>query len=176
MNPTPSLVLLVLACAACSRGPAALPERGMSPGKPQAPVEAYVLDEPKLQVGVPAQLRLDVRIGIPTASVEITIEGDAGLTVVDFAPKLLPATTPEAGHQVFVDVVPTSGGTRRLTARLVLHVGGERQTRLVTLPLVVSGPETVLPAAEKPSEPPVRDASGELVRPLPAETTVRDGE
>jgi hypothetical protein len=34
--------------------------------------------------------------------------------------KLLPATTPEAGHQVFVDVVPTSGGTWRLTVRLLI--------------------------------------------------------
>lgn len=51
-----------------------------------------------------------------------------------------------AGCQVFVDVVPTSGGTGRLTARLVLHVDGERQTRLVTLPLAVTGPETALQA------------------------------
>lgn len=175
MNRTHAILFFALACTACSRGPAALPERGMSPGKPQAPVEAYVLEAPSLHVGVPAQLLVDVRTGIPTAGVEVTIEGDAGLIVVDYAPKLLPATTPVGGHQVFVDVVPTSGGTWRLTARLVILVGGERLTRLVTLPLVIAGPVTALPTAEKPSEPPVRDASGELVRPLPAETTVRDG-
>ena len=68
-------MLLVLACAACGQDPA-----------PQTTVEA-----PDLQVRVPAQLLLDVRTGIPTAGVEITIEGDAGLTVVDYAPKVLAA-------------------------------------------------------------------------------------
>ena len=175
MNPTRSLLVLALACAACSQDPMALPERGMSPGKPQAPVEARVVEAPELQVGVPAQLLLDVRTGIPTDGVEVTVEGDAGLTVVDYAPKLLPASDPASGHQVLVDVIPVSGGTRQLTARLVLHVGGERPTRPMTLPLAVTGPETVLPVADKPVVPTVRDAAGELVRPLPAETTVHDG-
>jgi hypothetical protein len=143
-------------------------------GKPQAPVEASVVSAPALQVGVPATLILDVRASVAADGVEITIEGDAGLTIVDYAPKLLPATEAAAGHQVRVELVPASGGTGRLTARLVLLMGAERQTRLVTLPFAVSGPVTILPAAEKPSEPPVRDAAGELVRPMPAETTVRD--
>lgn len=136
MKPTRSLVLLALACAACARDPVSLP----------APVEVHVLEAPVLQVGMPARLLLDLRTGIPTAGVEIAIEGDAGLTVVDYAPKLLPATEPTAGSQVFVDVVPTSGGTSQLIARLVLHVDGERQTRLVTRSLTVTGPETALQA------------------------------
>lgn len=174
MNRTHALLFFALVFTGCSRGPEVLPARGMSPGKPQAPVEAYVLESPSLHVGVPAQLLLDVRTGIATAGVEVTIEGDAGLSVVDYAPKLLPATRTEAGHHVLVDVVPTSGGSWRLTARLIILVGGERLTRLISLPLAVAGPVTVQPAAEKPSEPPVRDASGELVRPMPAETNVRD--
>lgn len=141
MNATRSLALLALACAACGQDPA-------------APVDVRVVEAPALQVGVPAQLLLDVRTGIPTAGVEVTLEGDAGLTVVDYAPKILPATDPAAGgNQVFVDVVPTSAGTLSLTARLVLHAGGDRLTRLVTLPLVVSAQETALPAAGKPAEP-----------------------
>ena len=137
-----NLVFMALACAACGQDPA-----------PQAPVEVRVMQAPALHVGAPAQLLLDVRTGIPTAGVEITIEGDAGLTVVDYAPRVLPATDPKAGgHQVFVDVLPTSAGTVLLTARLVLHIGGERTTRLVTLPLLVSGPETVLPAPNEPIE------------------------
>ena len=55
--------------------------------------------------------------GLPTVGVEITMAGDAGLTV------------------------------------LVRHVGGDRVTRQVTLPLVVSAQETALPAAGKPAEP-----------------------
>lgn len=150
------------------------PESSPSPGKPHAPVGASLADLPPLQVGVPARVLLEVHSGIATAGIEIMIEGDAQLTVMDYSPKLLPATKAGEGHQVAVDLVPASGGTRRLTARLTLLVGGERQTRLVTLPLAVSGTVTALPAAEKPMEPPVRDASGELVRPMPAETTVRD--
>jgi hypothetical protein len=145
MNAIRSLALLALACPACGQDAA-------------APVDVRVFEAPALQVGVPAQLLLDVRTGIPTAGVEVTIEGDAGLTVVDYAPKILPAADPAAGgHQVFVDVVPTSAGTPLLTARLVLHVGGDRLTRLVTLPLVVSGPATAQPAANGPAEPAVRD-------------------
>ena len=147
MNPTRSLALIALACAACSQDPA-----------PQAPVAVYVMEAPALQVGVPAQLQLDVRTGIPTAGVELTIEGDAGLTVLDYAPKILPATNPAAGGAlVFVDVVPTSACTPLLTASLVLHIGGERLTRLVTLPLAVSGPVAAIPAADRLVEPEVRD-------------------
>ncbi|MBF8292061.1 MAG: hypothetical protein HW392_888 [Steroidobacteraceae bacterium] len=107
---------------------------------------------------MPAQLQLDVRTGIPTAGVELTIEGDAGLTVVDYAPKTLAATNPAAGGvMVFVNVVPTSAGTPLLTARLVLHIGGERLTRVVTLPLAVSGPVAAIPAADRLVEPEVRE-------------------
>ncbi|MSQ92427.1 MAG: hypothetical protein EXR87_05780 [Gammaproteobacteria bacterium] len=147
MNPARCLALMTLACVACSQDPA-----------PQASAAVYVLEAPALQVGVPAQLQLDLRTGIPTAGVELTIEGDTGLTVVDYAPKILPATNPAAGGAlVFVDVVPTLAGTPLLTVRLVLHIGGKRLTRVVALPLAVSGPVEALPAADRLVEPGVRD-------------------
>ncbi len=143
MNPVRCLALMALACAACSQDPAL-----------QAPVAVYVMEAPELQVGVPAQLQLDLRTGMPTAGVELMIAGDAGLTVVDYAPKTLAATNPAAGGAlVFVNVVPTSAGTQLLTARLVLHIGGERLTRLVTLPLAVSRPGAALPVAIEPTGP-----------------------
>lgn len=176
MKSLPVVVLIAWACAACGRGPVAVPGNGMSPGKPQAPAEVVLMQAPDLQVGVQGQLLLDVRTLVPTSGVELTIEGDAGIAVLDYAPKMLPATKPDSGSQVFVNVTPVSGGTGHLTARLVLHVGGDRQTRLVTLPIAISGPVVALPGAGGSSVTLKRDDSGELVRPMPAQTTVHEGQ
>jgi hypothetical protein len=112
------------------------------------PVEVKVVEAPDLIVDLPAQLLLDVRAGIPTEGIEIEIEGDAGLRVTDYAPKVLPATTATAGHQVFVDLVPKSRGDWALTVKLTFHVAGKRSTRTLTLPLAVSSPISVLPLPE----------------------------
>jgi hypothetical protein len=103
-------------------------------------------------VDVPAQLLLDVRAGIPTDGIEIVIEGDAGIQVTDYAPKVLPATAPLAGHQVFVDLVPKTRGDWALTVKLTIHVAGKRPTRTLTLPMTVSSPITVLPLPEAVTE------------------------
>ena len=130
-----SLTLGALACAACTI-------------TTEVPVEVQVVGAPELIVDLPAQLLLDVRAGIPTDGIEIVIEGDAGLQVTDYAPKVLPATTVTAGHQVFVDLVPKSRGEQALTVKLTFHVAGKRPTRTLTLPLTVSSPISVLPLPE----------------------------
>ena len=117
----------------------------------EVPVEVKVVGTPELLVDLPAQLLLDVRAGIPTDGVEIVIEGDAGIRVLDYAPKVLPATTATAGHQVFVDVMPKSRGDRALAVKLTFHVAGKRPTRTLTLPLAVSSPISVLPLPEAAS-------------------------
>lgn len=135
MNRLRCLLLTAFACAACTSGS-------------EVPVEVQVVEAPSLLAGVPARLLLDVRAGVPTAGVEIAVEGDEGLSVVDFAPRVLPATQPTAGSQLFVDLLPKAGGNRTLTVRLLLHMGGDRLTRVVTLPLVVSRPTEALPRPE----------------------------
>ncbi|MGE0465691.1 MAG: hypothetical protein AB7P44_04515 [Steroidobacteraceae bacterium] len=129
------LVLAALACAACAI-------------TTEVPVEVRIVEAPELNVDLPAQVLLDVRAGIPTDGIEIDVEGDAGLRVTDYAPKVLPATTPLAGHQVFVDLVPKSRGDWALTVKLTFHLAGKRPTRTLTLPLTVSSPITVLPLPE----------------------------
>ncbi len=135
MNATRGLILIALACTACTAAT-------------EVPVEVRIVEAPDLLTDVPAQLLLDLRTGIPTAGVEVTIEGDAGIRVIDYAPKVLAATVITGGHQIFVDVIPRSAGEWVLTARLTLHVGGERLTRVVALPLTVSSPIT----AQQPVE------------------------
>lgn len=130
-----SLALIALAGAACTI-------------TTEVPVEVKVVEAPELVVDRPAQLLLDVRTGIPTDGVEIVIEGDAGIRVSDYAPKVLPGTTATSGHQVFVDVVPKARGDRVLTVKLTFHVAGKIPTRTLTLPLAVSSPITVLPLPE----------------------------
>jgi hypothetical protein len=120
-----SLTLIVVACAACTI-------------TTEVPVEVKVVGTPELMVDLPAQLLLDIRADIPTNGIEIAIEGDAGLRVTDYAPKVLPATTATAGHQVFVNVVPKSRGDWGLTVKLTFHVAGKRPTRTLTLPFAVS--------------------------------------
>jgi hypothetical protein len=119
------LALIALACAACTI-------------TTEVPVEVRVVGTPDLNMDWPAQVLLDVRAGIPTDGIEIVIEGDAGLRVTDYAPKVLPATTATAGHQVFVDLVPKSRGDWALTVKLTFHVAGKRPTRTLTLPFAVS--------------------------------------
>jgi len=133
------LTLIALALAACTI-------------TTEVPVEVKVVDAPELNVDQPAQVLLDVRAGIPTDGIEIVIEGDAGLRVTDYAPKVLPATTATAGHQVFVDLVPKSRGDWALTVKLTFHVAGKRPTRTLTLPVTVSSPITVLPLPEAAPE------------------------
>jgi hypothetical protein len=130
-----SLTLVALAFAACTI-------------TTEVPVEVKVVGAPELAVDLPMQLLLDVRAGIPTDGIEIVIEGDAGLRVTDYAPRVLPATTATAGHQVFVNLVPKSRGDWALTVKLTIHVAGKRPTRTLTLPFAVSSPISVLPLPE----------------------------
>jgi hypothetical protein len=143
MNPLRSLIAIASVCAACAA--------------PELPVEVEVVQAQELLTDVPAQLLLDVRVGVPTAGVEIAVEGDEGLQVTDYAPRLLPATNPQGGSQLFVNLVPKSPGDWQLTVRLGLHMSGDRRTRTVTLPFAVSSPMTVPPPVEALPEPSAHD-------------------
>ncbi len=143
MNPFRSLLAIAAACAACAT--------------PELPVEVKVVQAQELQMDVPAQILLDVRVGVPTAGVEIAVEGDEGLQVTDYAPRMLPATSPSGGNQLFVNLVPKSPGDWLLTVRLGLHMSGDRRTRTVTLPFTVVSPITVPPPVEALPEPPAQD-------------------
>jgi len=69
---------------------------------------------------------------------------------------------------------PTSGGTRRLSGLVTFSVGGVAQAVPFNLMVEAGGPVTVPQApSRKPEREPVRDASGELIDSMPAETTVR---
>jgi len=141
MNSARSMIAIAAVCAACRLAP-------------EAPVEVKVVQAPELLVDAPAQLLLDVRVSVPTQGVEIAVEGDAGLRVTDYAPRLLPATNPSGGSQLFVNLVPESPGDWMLTVRLTLHMGGDQRTRTVSLPLEVSAPPWVPAIADPAPQPP----------------------
>lgn len=143
-----------------------------SPGKPRAPVEASIAGTPALQSGVPGTVMLEVRPGVAVDGLTVEVAGDAALAVV--GQELFRFGPLAAGEPVRIEVsvTPTSGGIGRLTALLTLETGGQRQARPVTLALEIGGPVTLQVPAEKPAVPPVRDATGEIVHSMPAETTV----
>ena len=129
------LLVIALAIAACK--PA------------DVPVEIHVVEAPRLLVEVPARLLLDIRLGVPTSGAEIAVESGAGLRVVDYAPRVLPASQPDAGSQLFVDLLPTAAGDRILTVHLTNHRDGGQLSRSVSLPLTVSSPSGAPQALER---------------------------
>lgn len=158
-------LLMGLALAAC-RPQESLPVAGTNPGDTKPPVALNVTSMPVLQVGTPAQLLLDLRAGVALDGVRISLQGDDGLRVTDFAPRLLPAQTPESGSQVFVDVVPGKSGVHRLTAMLELYRGEESVMSLVTLEIPVMASAQPVSAPQAPVEAP------ELEFPRAADGTV----
>lgn len=139
-------------------------------GKPHAPIGATFRTTGTLSVGVPADVH--VTIAADPRAQAVTVEFTAGDGLAIVSPVGLQQFTVESGKSVetTVRVVPQSGGSLRLTAQLTLMVGGERQSRPVSVALNVKGPVTVVAAKPAPTE---RDAQGRLVQPMQAVTTVR---
>ncbi|TAK55121.1 MAG: hypothetical protein EPO25_05005 [Gammaproteobacteria bacterium] len=171
------LLMLAVLLAACMPQPApeaAQPSDWRSPGKPQVPVELTVVGHPALHAGVPAEVLMEVRTGMPVDSIRVTIEGDAGLEVPSWEPRLLPAQDPQQVATVRVRLTAISGGLRRLVALLELDVGGQRIARPVAVTLAVAGPETALPGPPVAAQPRNAQETGEEgVVSMQAETRVR---
>ena len=134
MNLPRGMIVIAAACAACAA--------------PEVPVEVQVMQAPELLMDVPAQLLLDVRVGVAIDGVEVMVEGDEGLRVMDYAPRILPAMNPTGGHQLFVNLVPKTRGSWKLTVRLTLHMDGEKRIRTLTLPFAVVAPPTGQPTPQ----------------------------
>jgi hypothetical protein len=180
-------VVLVAGCGAAPStqavGQAGAAERARPYiGKPRPPVSVSLAPGATLESGVPGQLSLQVRAGAPLEAVRLTVEGDEGLLLVGLreAPAAsaggeVPGTS-GAWHQAAsfeVEATPTSGGTRYVSGLLSFRINGVEQAVPFRLPVQVGGPVTVEPVSAKPERLPTRDATGELVDSMPAETTVR---
>lgn len=196
-------VLTVLSClpAGHSPGKAAASERDRSGpvehkavpsgrpfvGKPRPPIDVTLAPGTRLESGVPGTLVLEVRSAAGIENIELTLQGDEGLEVLGPA-RAMPALSAEAsaslqagGAQAAgelarfeITATPTSGGTRRLSGLVTFSVGGVAQAVPFNLAVEAGGPVTVPQArSRKPEREPVRDAGGELIDSMSAETTVR---
>ena len=151
-------------------------------GKPRPPVTVTLAPGAALESGVPGAITLLVRTGVPISRMQIALEGDEGLAIAE-----VPAGTSGTRHlatdipslavgdalSVPIRVVPTSGGTRFISGLLSFEVNGMPQGAPFSVSVRVGGPVTVAPVTSKPQRPAFRDASGELIDSMPAETTVR---
>lgn len=148
-------------------------------GKPRPPVQVTVLPGASLESGVPGRLMLLVRSRLPLQDIALVAEGDAGLSLVGLPRAVTAAAvdgrTPVAGERARFEIsaTPVSGGTRYLSGLVTYRINGVIQAAPFSLPLVVGGAVTVPVAPRKPGREPIRDAAGELVDSMPAETTVR---
>jgi hypothetical protein len=150
-------------------------------GKPRPPVDVSMEPGATLESGVPGRLRLQVRSRVPLDSVRLVAEGDEGLVVVGYeeVPAEVPGTE-GARHQSAreaarfeISATPMSGGTRYLSGFLSFEVNGVSQGVPFRLPVEVGGPVTVAPLQAKPERLPARDATGELIDSMLAETRIR---
>ena len=172
---------------------AAKPEHATRPyiGKPRPPLRVTLAPGTALAAGVPGTVSLLVRTGVPVTGLRIEVEGDAGLAVTAVGEQA--TLNAEDGRRavqplgnastlalavsesltVPVMVTPTSGGTRHISGLVRFEVNGVEQGATFSVPLKVDGPVTVAPVFSKHGRSPFRDAAGEFIDSMPAETTVR---
>lgn len=150
-----------------------------SVGKLRPPVEVRLVPAGQLEAGVPARLALQVRSAGQIGEVELAVEGDEGLAVVSVIQEV-PGTggtryqTEGEAARFEISAVPMSGGTRQLSGLVRFTVNGVAQAAPFRLAVEVGGPVTVPePRLRKPDREPARDASGELIDSMRAETTIR---
>ena len=150
-----------------------------SPGKLRPPVDVSLMPSSQLEAGVPARLTLQVDSAAGVEGVELAVEGDEGLAVVS-ASREGPGTggtryqNDGEAARFEISAVPMSGGTRHISGLVRFTVNGVAQAAPFRLSLDVGGPVTV-PAlrSRKPDREPARDATGEIIDSMLAETTVR---
>jgi hypothetical protein len=148
-------------------------------GKPRPPVEVLLAPGAQLESGVPGQLTLRVRTPLGIEGIDLAVEGDEGLAVIS-ATGEVPGTggtwyqSDGEAARFEISATPMSGGTRYVSGLLSFTVNGVPQAVPFRVPVEVGGPVTV-PAVplRKPDREPVKDATGELVDSMSAETMVR---
>lgn len=138
-------------------------------GKPRPPLSVRVAEAVTLHSGVPATLLLEIASDVAVEALSLQVEGDAGLILTGTTTFTLAGLAAGERASVTVSLTPSSGGARRLAGFLRFDVGGQRQGMPLSLPLQVEGPVTIVPVSSKVERAPQRDATGELVYPLPAE-------
>lgn len=138
-------------------------------GKPRPPLSVSVANAVTLHSGVPATLVLEIASEVAVDALSLQVEGDAGLVLTGTTTFTLPGLATGERASVTVSLTPSSGGARRLAGFLTFDVGGQRQGMPLSIPLQVEGPVTIIPVSSKVERAPQRDATGELVYPLPAE-------
>lgn len=166
----------VEASAGVSKTVAATPA-GARPfiGKPRPPVEVVLEAGDSLESGVPARLTLAVRVAPGIEVTELALEGSPGMTVVQT--RRMADGAPQAaveGPRFEISATPMAGGAQYLAGLVRFQVNGVPQAAPFRVPLQVGGPAgPVVRGAGKPEAAPVRDAAGEFIVSMPAETTVR---
>jgi hypothetical protein len=138
-------------------------------GKPRPPISVRVADAVTLHSGVPATLVLEIASEVAVDALSLQVEGDAGLVLTGTTTFTLAGLVAGERASVTVSLTPSSGGAQRLAGFLTFDVGGQRQGMPLSIPLQVDGPVTIIPVSSKLERAPQRDATGELVYPMPAE-------
>jgi hypothetical protein len=190
-----ALGLILMGCGSASTdghaglGGAAEPsvakERRLAParpyvGKPRPPVTVLLKGQPALESGVPGELRLEVRAGVPLTRLSLTVEGDPGLAVTGVE-SIVPDSSereaapfnekPVAEYRILV--TPSTGGLRSVSGQVRFFVGGVEQAAPFRVAVQDPGAAPLQTSADKPQADLVRDATGDLVDSMLAETTVR---
>jgi hypothetical protein len=162
-------------------------ERRLAParpyvGKPRPPVTVLLKEQPALESGVPGELRLEVRAGVPLAGLSLTVEGDTGLAVTGVE-SIVPDSSereweaaplnekPVAEYRILV--TPSTGGSRSVSGQVRFFVGGVEQAAPFRVAVQASGAAPLPTSADKPQADLVRDATGDLIDSMLAETMVR---
>lgn len=147
----------------------------MSPGKPTAPVSLRVAGDSFLPAKAPAGLTLVLRAGAAAEAVTLTLEGGAGVELIaPVGPLLLGPVAAGRAIEVPVQLIASEGDPPRLAALVLLEAGGQQQAKSFSVNLPVDGiaaPGAPAVPASKPA--PARDATGELVQSMQAETRIQ---
>ena len=149
-------------------------------GKPRPPVRVQLEQQSALEVGVPAELQLKIRSGVPLSGLELLLEGDTGLEVTGLQ-RLEPVSTgaqvaaasfedgTDASYRILV--TPTSGGESSVSGQVRFWIGGVEQAAPFRLEVPVNGPARAASGMPDAAiHEPFMDDAGELIVSMPAET------
>jgi hypothetical protein len=146
--------------------------RGVSPGKPVAPVDLKFSVAAKPALGVPLDIDIAVIATGHSDSMTLSVQGGSGIEI-DSATSLasFPKSLPGSLYRHKLRVTPRAEGAFNISVLVTTAVPGSgAQSRSFSIPLLVGG----LAALDKPlpSNPVRTDSSGERVSSQPAvETT-----
>jgi hypothetical protein len=144
--------------------------RGVSPGKPTAPVDLKFNITAKPALGVPVEIDLAVFATGATDSMTLSAQGGEGLDV-DAATSLASFPKSAAGvlYRHKIRVTPRAEGAFYVNALVTAVVpGAGPQSRSFAIPLLVGGPGALAKPVEAPSVP---NSGGEGASGAPAPQT-----